>query len=129
VACFVKAYGAVFLGSARSTAARDAHEAPFSTVAPMALLAVLCFVIGLFPILVFPLLDHVLATWPGLDGQRLEGFVPPGWITMLGGSLVAVIAAVVVLLRRPSALGRRREMLTWDCGYARPRATMQYTSS
>ena len=56
LACFVKVYGAVFLGTARSEAAEQAHEAPASMIAPMAVLAGCCFVIGLLPVVIVPLL-------------------------------------------------------------------------
>ena len=56
VACFVKVYGAVFLGTARSEHARHAHESPPSMLGPMSVLVACCFLIGLAPLLVAPLL-------------------------------------------------------------------------
>ena len=102
VACFVKAYGAVFLGTARTPHATHAHESPWSMVAPMALLAALCAMIGLFPILVFPMLDRVLATWPGFDGQRLADLVPHASMTTLSVSLIVAVGIAVFVLRRQS---------------------------
>src|SRR5205823_5745605 len=88
----------------------------------------ICVAIGLFPILAFPMLQRVLATWPGFDGQRLADLVPHVLITTLGVSLIAAVAIAVALLRSYSVL-RERAAPTWDCGYLQPRATMQYTSS
>src|SRR4029077_7422374 len=45
-ACFAKAFGIVFLGSPRSLAAAAAHEAERPMLAAMAVLAVLCVIIG-----------------------------------------------------------------------------------
>jgi hydrogenase-4 component B len=132
VACFVKAYGAVFLGSARDECALHAHEAPAPMIGPMIVLAACCAVIGLSPILVAPVLDQVAKTWPGSGGPaglKIGELLPWGWISGLGALVVAFLALVgAVFLRR-----RARESVpavgTWDCGYARPTPRMQYTSS
>jgi hydrogenase-4 component B len=132
VACFVKAYGAVFLGSARDEGAWRAHEAPAPMIGPMIALAACCAVIGLSPMLVTPILDRVVSAWPGSGGPaalKIGESLPLGWISGLGAGLVALLAVSgAVLLRR-----RAREPIpavgTWDCGYARPTARMQYTSS
>src|SRR5439155_21753970 len=57
LACFVKAFGAVFLGEPRSPDAQRAHEAPRTMLWPMIALAALCACIGIAPILVAPALD------------------------------------------------------------------------
>lgn len=129
VACFVKAYGAVFLGMPRTLVASNAHEAPFSMIAPMALLAVLCATIGLFPAWVLPLLDRVLELCGPTSGTRLAQRVPCDFMTTL--SLLLLIAAAVgfALLRRQRPGRPVDAAVTWDCGYARPNPRMQYTSS
>jgi hydrogenase-4 component B len=127
VACFVKAYGAVFLGTARTQVAAEAHESPASMIAPMAVLASLCILIGLFPLLVLPLLDRVLGTWPGLEGQRISALVPYEMISILAASLIGVIAIGLIWVCRRSM--PRQAGPTWDCGYIQSRATVQYTSS
>ena len=58
LACFVKVFSAVFLGSPRSHHAAHAHEAKLTMVGPMVVLAGCCFVIGLFPALVSPILPR-----------------------------------------------------------------------
>jgi hydrogenase-4 component B len=129
VACFVKAFGTVFLGTARTPVVGGALEAPLSMVAPMVLLAGLCITIGFFPALVLPLLDHVLEAWGEIPGVRLAGLFPCGFITSL--SIALAIAAVVgfVRVRRQSVSRRIHAGATWDCGYARPSPRMQYSSS
>ncbi|MCI0651106.1 MAG: hydrogenase [Planctomycetes bacterium] len=129
VACFVKEFGAVFLGAPRAAHAAAAIEAPWSMIAPMALLAALCAAIGLCPLIVFPCLDGVLATWPGFSGPRLAELAPYPSMIALGAALVLAAGVGVLYVHRRSARARRAAVVTWDCGYLLPRATMQYTSS
>src|SRR4029077_12487861 len=74
VACFVKVYGAVFLGTPRSEHARHAHESPPAMLGPMGVLVGCCFVMGLAPRLVAPVLEKGIVAWaPNVTdaGQRL----------------------------------------------------------
>jgi len=132
VACFVKVFGAVFLGAARSEYARQAHEAGVTMVGPMLALAGCCVVIGLAPLLVAPLLDQGVYAWsPDLAGGAgsLATLAPLGWISAAGLTLIVlIIAAGVVLCQRVRHCGTASSG-TWDCGYAAPTARMQYTSS
>lgn len=132
VACFVKAFGAVFLGVARSDSARQAHESGRSMTAPMMVLAACCFFIGLLPWVVSPLLDQGIAIWaPNLIGvlPPVAALAPLGWISM--GAFTLVI--LVVLVGLVFAMRLRRSHVTaagtWDCGYAAPTPNMQYTAS
>jgi hydrogenase-4 component B len=132
VACFVKAYGAVFLGTARSEHARGARESPPSMLGPMGVLGAGCFLIGLAPALVAPLIGKGVAAWaPDLNdaGPRLVALAPLGWITAMGLALAAALllagGALWVRLRR----GGVATGSTWGCGYAAPTPRMQYTAS
>lgn len=132
VSCFVKVYGGAFLGEPRTAGAAKAHESPWSMRMPMGVLALLCTVIGLAPMLVAPLLDRVLlaAAGPGqtLADQALPSLgalVPFSALSVLSAGLVAVIVlATLVFLRRCKPAPRTG---TWDCGYAQPTSRMQYT--
>jgi hydrogenase-4 component B len=125
VACFVKVFGSVFLGVARSEDALSAHESPRTMLAPMLALAATCLGIGLAPALVAPALDSAAAAWD--VHSPISAAVPLGRITLAAGLLLLALAiasaAVAFRVRRPSAAP------TWDCGYAAPAARMQYTSS
>jgi hydrogenase-4 component B len=132
VACFVKVYGVVFLGTARSDHARQAHESPPSMVGPMCFLVAFCFVIGLAPILVGPILGKAVAAWdPSLKDadSRLAALAPLGWITVMGVLLIAALLAgtVALLLRLRCSVVTKGA--TWGCGYIAPTPRMQYTSS
>ncbi|MDR3618604.1 MAG: proton-conducting transporter membrane subunit, partial [Paludisphaera borealis] len=132
VACFVKVYGAVFLGTARSEHSRHVHESPGWMLGPMAVLVACCFAIGLVPLAVAPALEKGVAAWaPGLarDAPSLLTLVPLDRIGSMGLLLIGglTVAGVIVwrLLRRgPAATGA-----TWGCGFTAPTARMQYTSS
>ncbi|HEU5061180.1 MAG TPA: proton-conducting transporter membrane subunit [Kofleriaceae bacterium] len=130
VACFVKVFGAVFLGHARSAAVERAHEAGPAMLAPMAVLASLCVAIGLGAPAVALILDGPVRAWAGAGGTPVRiGDVAP--LAPVAVSSAAIIAALAILgwwlARRvraaPAAVG------TWDCGYAAPDARMQYTAS
>ncbi|HKI30572.1 MAG TPA: proton-conducting transporter membrane subunit [Gemmataceae bacterium] len=131
VACFVKVYGAVFLGTARSPHADDAHESGPSMIAPMGVLVACCLVIGLAPGWVAPLLAQGVSAWDrSLDNAGAElAAAPLGWVSLMGLVLLAGLLLGGGLLwccLRRSDVARGA---TWGCGYVAPTARMQYTSS
>jgi len=69
-ACFVKGFGISFLALPRSAEAAEAREAPMTMLAPMAVLAFVCLVLGLFPGIVLGGLQPVLASLPGSQSGR-----------------------------------------------------------
>jgi hydrogenase-4 component B len=126
LACFVKAFGIIFLGAARSTEARHAREAPLSMRAATVPLGVACIAIGVAPVTLAPMLSRVVAVAASTPG-RVTGFDVLLRPVQQSAIAVAVIglATVVALI-----IGTRRARgVTWDCGYARPMPSMQYTGS
>lgn len=132
VACFVKAFGAIFLGVARSDSARQAHEAGRRMTGPMLVLGACCVLIGLVPWAVSPMLEQGVAAWipdvnPALPALRT--LAPLGWISVGGLALVGLLllvgAGLALRLRRSRVVAAG----TWDCGYAAPTPNMQYTAS
>jgi len=75
VTCFVKAFAMGFLGKARSDDAVTAVEAPKSEIAPMAMLASLCLILGVLPTYVIPELNQALA--PVISPGSAAALVPP----------------------------------------------------
>jgi hydrogenase-4 component B len=131
-ACFVKVYGAVFLGTARSDHAQRAHESPRTMIGPMCVLAGCCFVIGLAPWLTAPILENGVAVWaPELKdaGPRLATLAPLHWITIMGLLLIAALLAGSAALWFRLRHSVVTTGATWGCGYVAPTARMQYTSS
>ena len=130
VACFVKVYGAVFLGEPRTRAAGHAREAPLSMRLPMVALSACCALIGLAPVLVGPALDAATACWLAdaeTETASLGHIAPLGVISVLALSLTACVAGLMFFRGRTALASRTGP--TWDCGYARPTSRMQYTAS
>jgi hypothetical protein len=89
----------------------------------MVLLATACLLFGLLPGPALRLVGAVVGA--GIEGAApLTGTIPRLFALFL--ALVAGLAGVRWLLLR-----RRRVVVapTWDCGYERPAASMQYTAS
>lgn len=132
LACFVKVFGAVFLGTPRSEHVEHAHESNLEMIGPMLVLVDCCIFIGLAPICVEPALMMAVQAWaPALTTSEvhLTSLAPLTWISGMGLFLtIATILASVLLWSRirrlPIAAGP-----TWGCGYAAPTPRMQYTSS
>jgi hydrogenase-4 component B len=132
VACFVKVFGAVFLGTPRSDHARHAHESPPAMLVPMGMLVACCFLIGLAPLLIAPILAKGVSAWaPGLmdAGPDLVELAPLDWITFMGLGLTAAVLVVGALLRLWLRQRGVEKDATWGCGYVAPTPRMQYTSS
>jgi hydrogenase-4 component B len=132
VACFVKVFGVVFLGAPRSAHARTAHESGAFMLLPMAALGAGCVLIGGAPLLVTPLLDGAIAAWaPELASglPPLADLAPLGSVTVAAVALFALIAILVSALSARTRRSVADTVGTWDCGYAAPQVTMQYSAS
>jgi hydrogenase-4 component B len=127
LACFVKAAAIVFLGAPRTHAAEHAHECGPWMRGPMLTLAGICLALGLAPMIFWPALARAVGAWnpawvPGEPPVPLSAL---GTVQIVFAALA--IALAIWLWQKAHANGLRRA-LTWDCGYARPTARMQYTS-
>ena len=129
VSCFVKAYGAVFLGSPRSACAARSRESSLSMLIPMGVLSLLCVVIGLCPFLTIPVLEKSIGVWlaapPTMTLSELIPFPALGIVLPVAVVLIA-LSIVFVIVR---ARSRAKKTVTWDCGYAKSGARIQYTAS
>ncbi len=116
-ACFVKAFGTIFLARARSEAALHAHEARTNMLVGMTFLAALT--------LLFGIAARTITPWIAAIGEsvRTAGTEPP---TLLASTLVPPMAGIAIAIagtillvylltqmygRRAITVGR-----TWDCG-------------
>jgi hydrogenase-4 component B len=137
LACFVKVFGAVFLGQARTEDVEHAHEAGPSMLVPMAVLAAGCLCIGLGAPVVSRVLDVAVAGWVAEGAAAslpaLSSVAPLGWISAIGAVLLGALVACCLWLVKRARDGTERTGAapagTWDCGYAAPAARMQYTAS
>jgi hydrogenase-4 component B len=127
LACFVKAFGAVFLGNPRTEEVLEVAEAPRTMLAAMGVLAAGCAAIGIVPAALAPALQRtVAAAAPRLEGAAdLLPLLRPVEIGAIALTAAAALAfALMVRSVRGAAVAP-----TWDCGYAEPTSRMQYTSS
>lgn len=131
LACFVKVYGAMFLGEPRTQHASHAVEAGPFMLAPLGVLSGFCVLVGLMPWLVAPALDRAVSAWaPELVGApKLALLAPLGWVSLVGALLVLGLLVGAFLVRRNLRRTPSAQTGTWDCGYVAPGPTMQYSSS
>ena len=137
-ACFVKAFGIVFLGRPRTEAARLAREADPWSVAAMLGFALLCLLAGIVPGAVIDALAPVAHM---LTGANMPTQMGGAWLSIVpieasrssyNGLLVfafitaAILLTVVVVHRLASQAVRRTP--AWDCGFPDPTPASQYTA-
>jgi len=139
-ACFVKVFGLIFLGQARSRHSEKAIEVrDKGMLAGPALLAGLCFLFGIFPCVIIHLINTV-------SGQLLAQTLPNDsaldwlWLAPVSAEqasyspplvfIVALFAGSIsfwYLRRNPITALRQAD--TWDCGFGGVTPRMQYSSS
>jgi hypothetical protein len=109
-------------------------EAPARMLIPMGVLAACCVGIGLLPFAVAPVLERAIASWmpqaaADSAGPHLAALAPLTGITALAVTLLALTAGVGLSLQRRLRQSPALPVATWDCGFARPTARIQYTAS
>ena len=132
LACFVKVYGCVFLGSPRSACVARATEAPLAMRAPMAVLAAICIGIGLFPMAVAPALARASDVWLHHRQASISSVVDlaPLWtLSAIAAALWLTGYLAYRLLAKRMQTSGIESADTWGCGYVRPTARIQYTAS
>ncbi|MFH0880705.1 MAG: hydrogenase, partial [Lentisphaerota bacterium] len=132
VACFVKVYGAVFLGTARCSKLPVPHEAPGTMIGPMLLLAACCVLIGLAPWAVAPILDAASSGWVGLAQPgigHLADWAPLYSLSAAALALTVAVSCAFIFLRQWMVHRGTASAPTWGCGYSQPSPRIQYTAS
>ena len=129
---FVRLFGVVFLGTRRSEPNRPEHESPPAMLAPACLLALACIAIGTLPFVVVPWLAEAVRIAAGglADGELRSA--APGSLGTIGALSTGVLATGTLATWGIRRLGRAHAAPradTWDCGFARPSARMQYGES
>ena len=138
-ACFVRAFGIVFLGRPRSPAAGSAIETDLFSRASLFILAVACLVAGVLPGVV---IDALAPAARATVGARLPPQVGQAWNTVVpiaesrssyNGALVLVFiaasAALCALAIHQFASRQVRRAPAWDCGAPDPSPLIQYTAA
>jgi NADH:ubiquinone oxidoreductase subunit 5 (subunit L)/multisubunit Na+/H+ antiporter MnhA subunit len=112
-ACFVKAFGIVFLAMPRSEEAQKAHEVSRYMLVGPAILAALCILIGVFSFQIFRFLGYD-APIPNLLGISI---------------ILLVFLAIAGFVMWRTASREKRESETWACGLPTPDSRSEYTAS
>ncbi len=139
-ACFVRAYGIVFLGRPRSPAAAAGHEVDRWSLAGLGAAALPCVLLGVFPGPVIDLLAPAVATLTG--GATLATQGGQGWLSLVpvdpahssyNGlillTFILVSGSLVAFAVHRLASHRVARGPIWDCGYPDPSPATQYTAS
>ena len=135
-ACFVKVFGVVFQGTARSQAANDAREVNNWMQLGMAVPAALCLLLGILPVWILPLIDAVprsliqaslgasTANWLWLTpiAQERASYSP---LIVLAALLIAAGMFLFIHYRT----GEKRRTSSWSCGHPHLNPRMQYTAA
>lgn len=136
-ACFVKAFGMVFLAMPRSKSSEGACEVSLSMKIGMLFLVFFTIALGLGAGIVFRLLEVVAksATGMNIDAVKfsLNGFMfLPGQVNSISLStpLVALIlGAVIIGIYLGFGGNKIRKYNTWDCGYYKLEPRNEYTAT
>jgi hydrogenase-4 component B len=136
--CFVKAFGATFLGRPRTAVAERAQETDAFSLAAMFLLVALCLVAGIVP---GYFIDALAPVTQLLLGARLPPQEQLKWLTIVpiaqsrssyNGLLLFVLIAAAgwlgaYVIHRWASHALRRAA-PWDCGFPDARPITQYTA-
>jgi formate hydrogenlyase subunit 3/multisubunit Na+/H+ antiporter MnhD subunit len=129
LACFVRLVGVGLLGHPRSASAATARSPAAPALAfPIVLLAGSCLalVAALGPML-GGILSAVEQLVPGAPLDRVREIAAPlPWLAALLPTAAVLFGLYRAWVRRRRVI---RQAVTWDCGFARPDASMQYTAS
>ncbi|MFA4876672.1 MAG: proton-conducting transporter membrane subunit [Methanoregula sp.] len=110
-ACFVKAFGSIFLALPRSRESAEAKEVPFLMLLGPAILAGACIFLGLFALQVF----------------QLAGFSVPEPDMLIVGLLLLVMAGLTLLVLHFTASREVRISETWGCGTLSQQSSAEYS--
>ncbi len=135
-ACFVKVYGVVFLGRARTEQAKNAAETDRFSLSVMFILALLCLLAGIFPGFVINVLAPAVREMTGAHmPQHGAGLllVPvsaarSSYSGLLVFVFIAVSAGLAALIARSFGGGAPRRAPAWDCGFPLDDPQTQYTA-
>jgi hydrogenase-4 component B len=136
--CFVKAFGATFLGRPRSGVAERAQETDAYSLSAMFVLVLLCLVAGILP---GYFIDALAPVTQMLLGARLPPQVQLKWLTIVpiaegrssyNGLLLFVLVAAAgwlgaYVIHRWASHAVRRSA-AWDCGFPDASPITQYTA-
>lgn len=131
--CFTKAFGIVFLGSSREKHAISFKENKV-IMAPLYIIAFLILIIGIFPVLLAPMLSKTIHLYQSDHGfmaglqlsNLLNNLTTVGWYSL---GFIVLIAGIYFIRHLVTANRQVSSEDTWGCGYTGETSKMQYTAS
>ncbi len=134
LACFTKAFGVIFLGEPRSNYAKQAHEVGFRMKSSMVILAALCVLLGICSPWVIRSAENVIFEITSIPLETIQAELAATSAVLMNIVIISLIlfglVTLLAVLRKLMLSARGiRQAGTWDCGYARPDARMQYTAA
>ncbi|NVO18134.1 MAG: hypothetical protein HXX13_00445 [Bacteroidetes bacterium] len=134
IMCFTKAFGSVFLGSPRQTLRSNPEEAGPLSLFPLYAGILLIVLIGIFPSLVFQVLNKPVSQFVSISGMpvQAEGLLSFPGLNWIGVASAGIFGVVGILMFIRWKVTHKREIVTgptWGCGYVAPNPRMQYTAS
>jgi hydrogenase-4 component B len=131
--CFTKAFGVVFLGTARCELPHSCKEVPFLQLIPMYMLAAMIIMIGLFPIAFISLLSQPVSLFTGSAVLTLTPFQVNAYnavqsISWASWIFILLIISIFVIRKFILRSCKIEKSSTWGCGYIAPTPKIQYTA-
>jgi formate hydrogenlyase subunit 3/multisubunit Na+/H+ antiporter MnhD subunit len=144
-ATFLRFFGVAFLGKPRHARSAEAMEAPLPQRIGSGILVALCLALGLSPALFLRLSDAPVASLTGVSPSSLA----TGWFRLDAGgaasaatansasisplvvflALAALALAALGVVRLVGGRYLERRYGTWDCGYEKLDARMQFSAT
>lgn len=133
--CFTKAFGIVFLGIPREKKGEGLITESSMKIIPMYLITIAIVFIGLFPLLLSPILSKVICLYQPATGAQntiLQFSKAFDTLTIIGWYSLGFILLTGFIYGLRHFITQQRENgedVTWGCGYTGETSKMQYTAS
>ena len=126
-AAFSKAIGAVFCGEPRSQEASTAKEVPMSMNLPVLVL----FLLSLILMFALPVLVEFCGAllFPQYQLEIAVIVELSAWVVSFSFGAIVLMSCILMLRKVLVKCSGQRVSPTWDCGYSRPDARMEYTAT
>jgi len=130
--CFTKAFGIIFLGTARHPYPASVQEARFPRLFPQYMTVIVILFIGLLPQLFVGLVTPVVVLLAGSPTIATSSVSFTGTLQTVGlsAAVFLLLCAAVYGSRRKLTTGRKSAIsATWGCGYRASTPRLQYTAN
>ncbi len=128
--CFSKVVGIVFLGEPRDVSVPSAAEAGSSMVLAQVVLAVTCFVIGVWPDYLVRAAFQASRAIPVIADFEVTRVISIMVNVSRTAALFLFLLVVVTVVRKLFYVAKDSSQAgTWGCGFTQPTSRMQYTGT